>query len=86
MLIQTLMETFILAAIGAFIGFVLSFPLEGVLQSILEKSQLRGMVLPQRFDLALGVSLLAILVAGLFAVPAALAAANTDIVDALREE
>ncbi|MFZ5368623.1 MAG: ABC transporter permease [Spirochaetota bacterium] len=86
MLIQTLMETFILAAIGAFIGFVLSFPLEGVLQSILEKSQLQGMVLPQRFDLALGVSLLAILVAGLFAVPAALAAANTDIVDALREE
>jgi len=86
MLIQTLMETFILAAIGALIGFVLSFPLEGVLQSILEKSQLRGMVLPQRFDLALGVSLLAILVAGLFAVPAALAAANTDIVDALREE
>lgn len=86
MLIQTLMETFILAAIGAFIGFVLSFPLERALQSILEKSQLRGMVLPQRFDLALGVSLLAILVAGLFAVPAALAAANTDIVDALREE
>lgn len=86
MLIQTLMETLILAAIGAFIGFVLSFPLEGVLQSILEKSQLQGMVLPQRFDLALGVSLLAILVAGLFAVPAALAAANTDIVDALREE
>ncbi|MEW6564595.1 MAG: ABC transporter permease [Spirochaetota bacterium] len=86
MLIQTLIETLLLASMGALIGFVLSFPLEGVLQSILEKSQLQGMVLPQRFDLALGVSLLAILVAGLFAVPAALAAANTDIVDALREE
>ena len=44
------------------------------------------MVLPQRFDLALGVSVSAIVIACLFAVPAALTAANTDIVDALREE
>jgi len=86
MLEQTLLETLILGAIGSLIGFVLSFPLAGVLQNILEKSQLRGMALPQRVDLALGVSVMAIMVALLFAVPAALAAANTDIVDALREE
>jgi putative ABC transport system permease protein len=86
MLEQTLLETLILGAIGSLIGFILSFPLAGVLQNILEKSQLRGMALPQRLDLALGVSVMAIMVALLFAVPAALAAANTDIVDALREE
>ncbi len=86
LLSQTLIETLLLAGIGSISGFVFSFPLKGVLQSILEKSQLQGMILPQRLDVALGVSLLAILVACLFAVPAALAAANTDIVDALREE
>uniref|UniRef100_A0A7C3HZ30 FtsX-like permease family protein n=1 Tax=Gracilinema caldarium TaxID=215591 RepID=A0A7C3HZ30_9SPIR len=86
MLEQTLLETLILGAIGSLIGFILSFPLAILLQNILEKSQLRGMALPQRIDLALGVSVMAIIVALLFAVPAALAAANTDIVDALREE
>jgi putative ABC transport system permease protein len=86
MLIQTLIETLMLGMMGSVIGFVLSFPLARILQSILEKSQLRGMELPTRLDLSLGVSVMAILIACLFAVPAALAAANTDIVDALREE
>ena len=85
-LIQILIETFLLGIMGSLIGFVASFPLAQVLQGILEKSQMQGMVLPQRFDLALGVSVSAIVIACLFAVPAALTAANTDIVDALREE
>ncbi|AEJ20129.1 ABC transporter permease [Gracilinema caldarium] len=86
MLIQTLIETLILGMIGSVIGFVLSFPIAKIVQSILEKSQLRGMVLPQRFDLSFEVSVMAIVIACLFAVPAAFTAANTDIVDALREE
>lgn len=85
-LVQTLIETLLLGAMGSLIGFIFSFPLAGALQGILENSQLSGMVLPQRLDLALGVSVLAMIIACLFAVPAALQAANTDIVDALREE